>query len=191
MIKPNSQCKYFEKAIFIFKNIFRCYNNKKEIFILVGDEMKLSTLGYIQKDNKTLMLHRIKKENDVHKGKWVGLGGKIEKGESPEECIIREVKEESGLTIDKPVLKGVMTFPKFKEGEDWYVFLYTADGFTGELIDSDEGVLKWVDNSKILDLNLWEGDKLFLSWMMKYKMFSAKFIYIDGELVDYSLITYE
>ncbi|GAA0785442.1 NUDIX hydrolase [Hathewaya limosa] len=114
--------------------------------------MKLGTLCYIEKDNKILLLHRIKKEHDVHEGKWIGVGGKIEQGESPEECIIREVKEETGLIIKAPFLRGVMTFPKFKDNEDWYVFLYTADNFTGNLIDCTEGILKWVDKEKVLEM---------------------------------------
>lgn len=153
--------------------------------------MKVSTSCYIEKDSKTLMLHRIKKENDVHFGKWVGLGGKIEEGESPEECIIREVFEESGLIIKNPKLKGILTFPKFKDNEDWYVFLYTASDFSGDIIDCSEGVLKWVENARMLDLNLWEGDRLFLDWMKKYKLFSGKIIYEDGQLKDYSLVVHE
>lgn len=152
--------------------------------------MKLGTLCYIEKNDKILMLHRTKKENDVHKNKWVGLGGKVENGESPEECIIREVFEESGLKINKPVLKGVMTFPNFSKGEDWYVFLYKAYDFSGELIESAEGDLSWIDKSKLMDLNMWEGDKLFMQWMEQYNTFSAKLIYKDGTLMDYSLMVH-
>lgn len=153
--------------------------------------MKLATICYISKEDKTLMLHRIKKENDIHEGKWVGLGGKIEAGETPEECIIREVEEESGLIIKNPSLKGVLTFPSFKDNEDWYVFLYTASEFEGNMLDtSDEGELKWVKNEEVFDLNLWEGDKLFLHWMNKYRFFSAKLTYRQGKLVDNSLTIY-
>lgn len=153
--------------------------------------MKLGTLCYIEKNGKTLMLHRTKKENDVHKDKWIGLGGKVENGESPEECIIREVYEESGLKIDKPVLKGVMTFPKFSNGEDWYVFLYKAYDFSGLLIESPEGDLLWVDNSKLMDLNLWEGDKLFMQWMEQYETFSAKLVYEEGELINHTVMVHK
>ena len=153
--------------------------------------MKLGTLCYIEKNNKILMLHRTKKENDVHKNKWIGLGGKVENGESPEECIIREVYEESGLKINKPVLKGVMTFPKFSKDEDWYVFLYKAYDFSGNLIECLEGDLVWIDKSKLMDLNLWEGDKLFMQWMEQYNTFSAKLIYEDGNLMNYSLMVHE
>lgn len=148
--------------------------------------MKLGTLCYIEKDNKILLLHRIKKEHDVHEGKWIGVGGKIEQGESPEECIIREVKEETGLIINAPFLRGVMTFPKFKDNEDWYVFLYTADNFTGDLIDCTEGILKWVDKEKVLEMPTWEGDLIFLKWILeKRNFFSAKFVYENGKLVDH------
>lgn len=152
--------------------------------------MKLSTICYITKDSKTLMLHRVKKENDVHKDRWIGLGGKIEDGETPEECIIREVREESGLIIENPQLRAVLTFPKFKDAEDWYVFLYTADKFTGELQECDEGVLQWIANEKVFDLNISEGDKLFLSWLKKYQMFSGKFVYENGKLVYHSLVVH-
>ena len=150
--------------------------------------MKLATMCYIKKDNKTLMLHRVKKENDVHEGKWVGLGGKIEQGETPEECIIREVKEESGLVIHNPILKGFITFPGFKNDEDWYTFVYTAEEFEGELIDSNEGVLKWVEDSEILSLNMWEGDKVFLEWIESGRMFSGKLTYKCGVLVEESVV---
>jgi 8-oxo-dGTP diphosphatase len=134
------------------------------------------------------MLHRIKKQNDMHKGKWNGLGGKLEAGESPEECVIREVREESGLTISSPRLHGFITFPLFDGREDWYVFVFSAVNFEGELRDSNEGVLKWIPDSKLFDLNLWEGDKTFIEWMLEEKFFSAKFNYKDGKLLDYSVV---
>ena len=152
--------------------------------------MKIGTLCYIDDGQKTLMLHRIKKQNDMHEGKWNGLGGKLESGETPEECIIREVHEESGLTIKKPILKGIMTFPKFDEIDDWIVFLYTANQFSGNLINSNEGVLKWIDNDKIFDLNLWEVDKIYLKWRNQNSFFSAKFIYKKRKLEDYNVIFY-
>ncbi|MDP3830910.1 MAG: 8-oxo-dGTP diphosphatase, partial [Ignavibacteriaceae bacterium] len=102
--------------------------------------MKLATLCYVKDANNgaTLMLHRIKKENDMHEGKWNGLGGKFEMGESPEECVIREIKEESGLDIKNPKLNGFITFPAFDGFEDWYVFIFSVTEFSGELIDSAE-----------------------------------------------------
>lgn len=135
------------------------------------------------------MLLRNKKKNDVHEGKYNGLGGKLEAGESPYECVVREVKEESGLDI-KPALRGVMTFPLFTPGEDWYVFLYTADDFSGELIDSPEGELEWVEDEKVPGLNLWEGDRHFLKWLYEGHCFSAKFTYKEGKLVDHSVAFY-
>tara|TARA_B100000902_G_scaffold376163_1_gene406902 strand:+ start:464 stop:928 length:465 start_codon:yes stop_codon:yes gene_type:complete len=152
--------------------------------------MKISTLCYINNGHKTLMLHRVKKKNDIHEGKWNGLGGKLESGESPEECVIREVYEESGLIIKNPNLRGIMTFPKFDDIDDWLVFLYTATDFNGDLIESNEGVLKWINNNKILNLNLWEGDKIYLDWLNQDKFFSAKFIYKKRSLKDYNVIFY-
>ena len=152
--------------------------------------MKISTLCYIQSEHQTLMLHRIKKENDIHQDKWNGLGGKLIAGESPEECVKREVLEESGLIIRKPKLHGVITFPKFDNVDDWMVFVYTVDHFEGSLIDSNEGVLEWIDNDQILNLNLWEGDKIFIPWLSQDKFFSAKFIYDKKELKDYDVNFY-
>ncbi|MCP4632174.1 MAG: 8-oxo-dGTP diphosphatase [candidate division Zixibacteria bacterium] len=152
--------------------------------------MKLGTLCYIRDGNRTLMIHRVKKENDMHEGKWNGLGGKIIPGETPEECVIREIKEESGLDIVDPELKGVITFPKFDDIDDWMVFIFVVNRFSGELIDSEEGNLKWIENEKLFDLNLWEGDKIFMKWLDDKPLFSAKFIYNKGILRDYSVIYY-
>jgi 8-oxo-dGTP diphosphatase len=136
------------------------------------------------------MLHRIKKANDVHQDKWNGLGGKLQAGEMPEACVIREVREESGLIIEKPRLRGIITFPEFTPGEDWYAFLFTADRFTGELIDSPEGRLEWVKDSRLFDLPMWEGDYIFLKWLEQERFFSAKFIYKDKKLIEHSVIFY-
>ncbi|MEG8990744.1 8-oxo-dGTP diphosphatase [Ignavibacteria bacterium 4148-Me] len=152
--------------------------------------MQLATLCYVIDKDKTLMLHRIKKKNDVHEGKWNGLGGKFEHGETPEECVIREVKEESGLLIKNPKLHGFITFPMFDGKKDWYVFLFTAREFEGNLIDSHEGFLKWIPNDKLLELNLWEGDKIFIPWLFQDKFFSAKFIYENGTLKSYNVKFY-
>ena len=153
--------------------------------------MKLGTLCYIKKDGKTLMLHRVKKQNDQHKGKYNGLGGKFEPGESPEECVIREVLEESGLTITKPKLKGILTFPAFDEFEDWYVFVYVVHEFSGNLIESNEGNLEWIPDEKLLNLPLWDGDKIFLPWLDGKLFFSGKFIYDKGRLVKYHVEFHE
>ncbi len=149
--------------------------------------MKLATLCYVRQGNKTLMLYRNKKENDYHEGKWNGLGGKLEEGESPEECVIREVSEESGLLIENPIMHGFITFPLFDGKEDWYVFVFTATEFTGELIDSSEGKLEWIENDNLLNLNLWDGDKIYMDWLFNEKFFSAKFNYSDGKFVDYTV----
>ncbi len=153
--------------------------------------MKLGTLCYINNGQQTLMLHRIKKENDMHKGKWNGLGGKLKNGESPEECVIREVKEESGLTIIKPSIKGIITFPAFDEIDDWMVFVFTSNQYTGSLIECDEGVLDWISNENIYNLNLWEGDKIFMRWLNDKPFFSAKFIYERKKYIKHSVIFYK
>lgn len=137
------------------------------------------------------MLHRIKKENDMHEGKWNGLGGKFEDSETPEECIIREVEEESGLKIKKPTLKGIITFPAFDGNEDWRVFVFTANKFSGKLIDSDEGILEWIDDKKLLKLNLWDGDRIFLKWLDKKPFFSSKFVYNKGRLLSHDVVFYK
>lgn len=152
--------------------------------------MKLATLCYVRNRGKTLMLHRIKKRNDTHAGKWNGLGGKLMPGESPEECVVREVREESGLTIHEPVLRGVLAFPSFSKGEDWYAFVYVAHRFSGDLIESDEGALSWIDDDKLTDLSLWEGDRVFLRWLDQDRFFSGKFVYLEGRLTKYEVVFY-
>ena len=149
--------------------------------------MLLATLCYIQRDGCTLMVHRNKKVNDIHEGKWNGLGGKFESGETPEECVTREVLEESGLSIRDPELRGLLMFPKFK-GNDWYVFVFTADKFRGELIDSPEGKLEWIPNERVLDLNLWESDHIFTPWVQEGKFFSAKFEYEGDKMREYNVL---
>jgi 8-oxo-dGTP diphosphatase len=143
--------------------------------------MILATLCYIKHNGRTLMVHRNKKPNDIHEGKWNGLGGKFEAGETPEECVLREIFEESGLTIQNPKLCGLLMFPKFR-GNDWYVFVFTAKDFTGELIDSPEGRLEWILDEKILELNLWESDHIFMPWVQEGRFFSAKFEYNDDRM---------
>jgi 8-oxo-dGTP diphosphatase len=152
--------------------------------------MKLATLCYVRKNGKTLMMHRVKKENDYHQGKWNGIGGKFGQGETPEECVIREVEEETGLKIKFPHLHGLLTFPMFDGNDDWYVFVYTANEFEGKLIDSKEGNLAWIPNDELTNLNLWDGDKYFLPWLFQDKFFSAKFNYEDGKMKDYNVTFY-
>ncbi len=151
---------------------------------------KLGTLCYLRKDGKTLMVHRIKKPNDMHQGKWNGLGGKLEPGEAPEECARREIYEESGLRVKELKYKGLLTFPGFANEEDWYAFVFVATDFEGNLIDSPEGTLRWVDDKDLLNLNLWEGDRLFIPWLDRADFFSAKLIYRDGCLIDHWVIFY-
>ena len=154
--------------------------------------MKLATLCYVidKKRDATLMINRVKKKNDYHLGKWNGLGGKFEIGESPEECAKREIKEESGLILENLNLKGFITFPLFDGNEDWYVFLFTSDEFSGNLIDSSEGNLEWISNDKLTTLNLWEGDKYFIPWLFEDKFFSAKFIYKNGQYINHQVNFY-
>lgn len=152
--------------------------------------MKLATLCYVKAHGQTLMLHRIKKPNDMHQGKWNGLGGKLMPGETPEQCAIREVEEESGLRMLEPQLRGFLTFPAFDEIDDWYCFVFVAHEFTGDLIESDEGVLAWIDDDRLLDLNLWEGDRIFLPWLEQDGFFSGQFVYEKGRLVDHHVVFY-
>ena len=138
--------------------------------------MILSTLCYIEKDNQVLMLHRTKKSIDPNRGKWIGVGGKLEPNESPDECIIREVYEETGLHI-QPQLRGILTFilPKW---ENELTFLYTSNNFEGTLKECNEGQLQWIDRNKVLDLNLWEGDKHFLPKLLESNdFFTMKLVY--------------
>lgn len=153
--------------------------------------MKLATLCYVRQEGQTLMVHRIKKANDMHQGKWNGLGGKLEPGETPEECARREIREESGLEVTNLSLKGLLTFPGFANDEDWYAFVFTADSEGGELIDPAEGYLSWIDDDQLLALNLWEGDRIFLPWLERAGFFSGKFTYKENKLVEHSVIFYE
>ena len=154
--------------------------------------MKLATLCYVMntQNRTTLMIHRNKKKNDYHHGKWNGLGGKFERGESPEDCAIREIKEESGLLVKSPRMHGFITFPNFDQRDDWYVFIFTADEYEGKLIDSPEGRLEWIPNTEVTKLNLWGGDKIFLEWLYQDRFFSAKFNYENGKYKDYAVCFY-
>ena len=145
---------------------------------------RLSTLCYIEKDEQYLMLHRISKKNDVNKDKWIGVGGHFEDGESPEECVLREVKEETGYTLTSYRYRGIVTFV-FADIETEYMSLFTADGFEGEQIECNEGVLEWVPIKEIFNLNLWEGDKIFFRLLAENEpFFSLKLVYSEqGELI--------
>ncbi|HNT23852.1 MAG TPA: 8-oxo-dGTP diphosphatase [Anaerolineales bacterium] len=152
--------------------------------------MKLATLCYVRRAGQTLMVHRIKKANDMHMGKWNGMGGKLEPGETPEECAMREVFEETGLVVRNPLFKGMITFPAFSKEEDWYTFVFVMTEFEGQLIDSPEGTLAWIDNEHLLELNLWEGDRVFIPWLDQPGFFSAKFVYEDYEFVSHDEVFY-
>lgn len=147
---------------------------------------KLTTLCYIEKDEKYLMLHRVLKKNDINKDKWIGVGGHFEKGESPEDCLLREVKEETGLILTAYQFRGIITFVFSSQGKGTdteYMCLYTADEYEGELISCSEGNLEWVNKKDIFSLNLWEGDKLFFRLLEEGRpFFSLKLVYQDDEL---------
>ena len=149
----------------------------------------LTTLCYIEKDDCYLMMHRISKKNDANEGKWIGVGGHFEENESPEECLLREVYEETGLTLTSFKLRGIVTFVS----DTWdseYMHLYTADGYEGDISaameNCTEGVLKWIPKEEVFGLNLWEGDRIFLQLLLKEKtVFSLKLVYEGDRLVDY------
>ena len=142
-----------------------------------------TTLCYIEREGQYLMLHRVKKKNDINQNKWVGVGGKFEDKESPEECLLREVKEETGLTLTRYAYRGLVTFVSDR-WETEYMHLFTADGFEGEMIECNEGDLEWVDKSAVQDLPIWTGDKIFLDLLTReVPFFSLKLSYEGDTLV--------
>ena len=145
----------------------------------------LTTLCYLEKDDSYLMLHRVSKKNDINKDKWIGIGGHFQVNESPEDCLLREAKEETGLTLTSYRFRGIVTFITDGLEEAEYMHLYTADGFEGEMIECDEGTLEWVPKDKIEELNLWEGDKIFFKLLNEdAPFFSLKLIYQGDSLVE-------
>ena len=140
----------------------------------------LTTLCYIERDNQYLMMHRVKKEKDVNKDKWVGIGGHFEENESPEECLLREAKEETGLTLTSYALRGVITFMSDRWQTE-YMFLYTADGFQGEIGPCSEGHLEWVEKSDVYHLPIWEGDKIFFRLLEENRPFFSLKLRYEGE----------
>ncbi len=144
----------------------------------------LTTLCYMERDGAYLMMHRVKKEKDINRDKWIGVGGHFETGESPEECLLREVREETGLTLTEYRLRGVITFVT----DVWqpeYMFLYTATGFTGTVSACDEGDLEWVPKEKVPRLPIWEGDKIFFRLLEERQdFFSLKLCYKNDVLTE-------
>lgn len=139
-----------------------------------------SNLCYCLSGDQVLMLHRVKKKNDINHHKWIGIGGKFEKDESPEECLLREAKEETGLTLTSWRCRGVVTFLNTQcEGE--YMYLFTADGFTGDLTDCPEGDLQWVSRDFLDALPTWEGDKIFLDLLWQDASFFLLTLRYDGD----------
>ena len=142
-----------------------------------------TTLCYIERDGHYLMLHRVKKVNDINHDKWIGIGGKFEDKESPEDCVLREVREETGLTLTSYAYRGLVTFVSDRY-ETEYMHLFTADGFAGELIECDEGTLEWVPKERVPDLPTWAGDRIFLDLLMRdVPFFSLKLAYEGDRLV--------
>ena len=145
--------------------------------------MRNTTLCYLEQDGQYLMLHRVKKSHDVNHGKWIGVGGKFEFQESPEDCLLREVREETGLTLKSWRYRGIVTF-LYNDDEAEYMHLFTADGWTGTLRDCAEGELRWVPRDEVGKLNLWEGDRIFLALLTRDEpFFSLKLTYRGDDLV--------
>lgn len=144
----------------------------------------LTALCYIEKNGKYLMMHRVKKAHDINKDKWVGVGGHFEADESPDECLLREVQEETGLKLTRYRQRGIITFMSDKWQTE-YMFLYTADGYEGEIGTCNEGTLEWIDKGKVYGLPLWEGDKIFFRLLEEeHPHFSLKLRYVEEELVE-------
>ena len=141
-----------------------------------------TSLCYIEKDGKYLMLHRIKKENDLNRDKWIGIGGKFEDKESPEDCVIREALEETGLHLINPSYRGIITFVSDRYETEW-MHLFTATEFEGKIKDCDEGTLEWIDKKTLYSLPMWEGDKIFLELIASPSpFFSLKLTYCGDKL---------
>ena len=148
------------------------------------DAPKLTTLCYIERDHRYLMLHRVKKADDENRDKWIGVGGHFEKGESPEDCLLREVREETGLTLTEYAFRGIVTFVS-DDHEAEYMHLFTATGFAGDIIDCDEGALEWIDKDALYALPMWAGDRIFLRLIdSPHPFFSLKLRYAGGALVE-------
>ena len=152
--------------------------------------MRNTTLCHIEKDRKYLMLHRVKKQNDLNRDKWVGIGGKFEDKESPEECNLREVREETGLTLKSARYCGIVTFVS-DIWETEYMHIFHSDDFSGTVRDCDEGVLEWVRKENLYTMPIWEGDKIFLRLIEENSpFFSLKLVY-EGDRLVYSALNGE
>ena len=145
-----------------------------------------TTLCYLEKDDMYLMINKNKRKEDLNKGKWLGLGGHFEENETPYQCVIREVKEESGLDIYEPCLRGKIYF--INDDYQELMYLFTVSSFVGELVESDEGTLSWIKKDQILTLNIWEGDKVFLELLMKEEYFEIKLFYKNDRFVGWERI---
>ena len=146
--------------------------------------MKMTTLCYLERGDEYLMLHRIKKKNDENHDKWIGVGGKFEAGESPEDCMRREILEETGLTVTNYRYRGIVTFVS-DIYETEYMHLFTVTDWTGEARECDEGELAWIKKQKLFDLTLWQGDRIFLELLQKdVPFFSLKLTYQGDELIE-------
>ena len=144
-----------------------------------------STLCYVLRGNDVLMLHRIKKKNDVNQDKWIGIGGKFEADETPDECLLREAKEETGLTLKNWRCRGIVTFLTNGPWDGEYMYLFTADDFEGELTDCNEGELRWVSREFLNELPKWEGDQIFLDLLWQdAPFFLLKLRYAGDKLVE-------
>ena len=144
--------------------------------------MILSTLCYIEKEDRYLMLHRVKKKNDMNHDKWLAIGGKFEEKESPEDCCLREVREETGLTLTEYRYRGLVTFVS-NEYPTEYMHLFTATGFTGTLTDCDEGCLEWIPKARMQTLPQWEGDRIFWDYLLREEPFFSLKLEYHGELL--------
>lgn len=149
--------------------------------------MKITTLGYLIHEDSFLMLHRTKKANDPNHNKWIGVGGHVESGETPDECFFREVTEETGLTLGSARLRGIVTFLS-DEWEDELMFVYTSDDFSGTLTDCDEGELAFIPKDRILTLPLWAGDRIFLQELLDDAPFFTLKLQYNGELLTESVL---
>ena len=147
----------------------------------------LTTLCYIERDDSYLMMHRVKKENDINKNKWIGVGGHFEESETPEECLLREVREETGLELTSWKLRGIITFSTDIYPTE-YMFLYTADGYTGEMIECNEGNLEWVKKTDVYDLPIWEGDKVFFKLLEEQEEFFSLKLRYEGDKLEETVL---